>query len=68
MYYENKTTEISKEKLINNQFLFSRRIFYSTINKQVEELVNENTPFSERLREAVDIIDEAYERYGYISK
>jgi len=57
-------TDISKEKLINNQYLFSRRIFYSTINKQVEELANENTPFSERLREAINIIDEAYERYG----
>jgi len=56
--------EVSKEKLINNQHLFTRRIFYSTINKDVEELMNENSPFSEKLRETVEIIDEAYERYG----
>jgi len=58
------TSEVSKEKLINNQHSYTRRIFYSTINKEIEELIDENTPFSEKLKEAVDIIDEAYERYG----
>jgi len=28
--------------------------------------MNENTPFSEKLRETVEVIDEAYEKYGYI--
>jgi len=56
--------EISKEELIKNQHLFTRRIFYSTINKEVEELMNESFPFSEKLREAIEVIDEAYERYG----
>jgi len=56
--------EISKEKLINNQHSFTRRIFYYTISKEVEELMNENTPFSEKLRETVEVIDEAYEKYG----
>jgi len=65
---ENKTTDISKEKLINNQYSFSRRIFYSTVNKEVEKLVNERTPFSEKLKEAIDVIDEAYEKYGYINE
>ncbi|KAG4101825.1 hypothetical protein H8356DRAFT_1654586 [Neocallimastix lanati (nom. inval.)] len=56
--------EVSKEKLINNQHSYQRRIYYSTINRDVEELMNENTPFSEKLKETVEIIDEAYERYG----
>jgi len=59
--------EVSKEKLINNQHSYPRRIFYSTVNRDIEELMNENTPFSEKLRETVEIIDEAYERYGYLS-
>jgi len=57
--------EVSKEKLMNNQHSFTRRIFYSTINREIEELINnDDTPFSEKLRETVDIIDEAFERYG----
>jgi len=62
-----KNNEVSKEKLINNQHSYQRRIYYSTINRDVEELMNENTPFSEKLKETVEIIDEAYERYGYLS-
>jgi len=58
------SNELSKENLINNQHLFPRRIYYSTINKQVNELLEEDTPFAKKLKEAVDVIDEAYERYG----
>jgi len=56
--------EVSKEKIINNQHSFTRRIFYSTINRDIEELMNEDSPLSEKLRETIDIIDEAFERYG----